>query len=174
LNTSTSTTTETPPATTRPTRRTARERFVRLLAGYLPVLPAEARAAVLAALPVSEASTTGAAGSAPAWKWIKIRDTRRYPTAPIFWAAFDVFDAPISPSAKLVELALIAAHCGHSEQVRVPIQRLAAMTGLPEAEVRRAVAELLAAGRFHLDKRGGAPPGPAGSGGPVAWTESEK
>lgn len=49
MNTPTSTTTVNTPATTRSARRTARDRLVRLLAGYLPVLPRDLRDAVLAA-----------------------------------------------------------------------------------------------------------------------------
>jgi len=43
-------------ASARPKALKERDRLVRLLASYLPVLPAETRAAVLAALPAPEAA----------------------------------------------------------------------------------------------------------------------
>jgi hypothetical protein len=49
----------------RPARRTARERLARLLAGYLPVLPAETRAAVLAAIPAPKLEREAVALQAP-------------------------------------------------------------------------------------------------------------
>jgi len=155
----------TPTRTTPKTARAARVRvaLAKILSSYLPALPSELRTTVLAALPVSEAAalkltpedspTTGPADSALAWEWIKVRDTRPYPERPVFWAAVDVFDAALSPAAKLLALALTAVSSGCVEQVRVPIERLGAMTGLHPQEIRRAMAELLAAGRFNLDPR---------------------
>jgi hypothetical protein len=56
LNTPTSTTTVNTPATTRPARRTARSRLVRLLEKYMAVLPPDLRDAVIVARPKLEAA----------------------------------------------------------------------------------------------------------------------
>jgi len=120
---------------------------------YLPALPPELRTVVLAAQSASEAVSpaTGPADP-PSWKWsfLRVRDARPYPEGPAFWAEVNVFGSALSPGGKLVSLALISVSSGHPEQVRVTLDQLAQLTGLPPREVAVAVQELVDTGRLRL------------------------
>ena len=98
----------------------------------------------------------------------RLRDARPSPDRPPFWAEVSIFDARLSPSAKFVSLAVLAAVSGCSGQVRIPVARLAQMTGLPTREVSVAVQELVDAGHLRESRRAAGEDDPVAAGGGTA------
>lgn len=76
---------------------------------------------------------------------ITIRDGRPYPDHPV-WLTGSIFEAGVSPAAKLLAIALIVVMSGRREAVHVGYERLAAITGFSVQEVARAEEELVSDG----------------------------